>query len=284
MGLNEIQTASAGLDPSRAFTMHSRGESSGEELKALRPPALQSLILLGTVHNDPTGFRELGRFLRSHQPDCVFVELSPYALRFRLRHRRTLQRTLVQNLQEACAQARVSWQDAMRHPEIVAVRKQIGLPSEYRAAARYAAQTGSKIFPVDYSLFSRKWLASWPELLSSKNLSVLLSLPPNPRSVSRIYDSAAVAVAGVAPGSPENTAFHASHTDPLWVERELHMAKAIMRLCEIFSPQKPVYLGGWRHLTPCGEIPTLRDILNIPPARCLLLDRWEASQPLHGTK
>jgi hypothetical protein len=53
------------------------------------------------------------------------------------------------------------------------------------------------------------------------------------------------------------------------------MAKAIMRLCEIFSPQKPVYMGGWRHLTPGGDVPTLRDILNIPPAQCLLLDRWQ---------
>ena len=253
-------------------------------MKALGLAALQGLILLGTVHNDPAGFRELGRFLRSHEPDCVFVELSPYGLRFRLRHRRTLQRTLMGNLQEACAQARVSWQYAVRHPEIVAVRRQIGLPSEYRAAARYAAQTGNRIFTVDYSRFSRKWLASWPELLSPRNLAILLSLPPNPRSVSRSYDSAAAAMARVAPGSPENTAFHASQIDPLWAEREIHMAKAIMRLCEIFSPQKPVYLGGWRHLTPGGELPTLRDILNIPPSRCLLLDRWEASQQRHGAQ
>ena len=276
--------ASDGLNPSRAFTATSPSKCSSEEWKFLRPRVLQSLILLGTVHNDPAGFRELGRFLRSYEPDCVFVELSPYGLRFRLRHRRTLQRTLMGNLREACAQVRVSWQDAMRHPEIVSIRRQIALPSEYRAATRYAAQTGSKIFPIDYSLFSRKWLASWPELLSPKNLAILLSLPPNPRSVSHLYDFAAVAMARVAPGSPENTAFHASHTDPLWAERELHMAKAIIRLCEIFSPRKPVYLGGWRHLTPGADFPRLRDILTIPPARCLLLDRWEASQQLHGTK
>lgn len=277
MGLDDIQMASVEVHPSQAFTVPSRGMSSVEKSNALNLPARQGLVLLGTVHSDPAGFRELCRFLDCHKPDCIFVELSPYALRFRLRQWRTLQRTLIQNLQQACTHGRVSWKDAIRHPEIVSIRRQIGLPSEYRAAARYAAQAGSKIFPVDYSRFSRKWLASWPELLSPKNLATLLSLPPTPRSVSRIYDSAAVAMAGATPSSPEHTALHASHTDPLWAERELHMAKAIAILCKIFAPQKPVYLGGWWHLTPGRDVPTLRDILNIPPTQCLLLDRWEAS-------
>jgi hypothetical protein len=284
MGLNEIQMASAEVNPSRAFTASSRGMSSVEESQSLPLPARQGLVLLGTVHSDPTGFRELCRFLDCYKPDCIFVELSPYGLRFRLRHRRTLHRTLFQNLRQACAHARVSWKDAICHPEIVSIRRQIGLPSEYRAAVRYAAQTGSRIFPVDYSRFSRKWLASWPELLSPKNLALLLSLSPAPRSVSRIYDSAAVAMGGATPRSPENAALHGVSTDPLWAEREIHMAKAITSLCKIFSPQKPVYLGGWWHLTPCGDAPTLRDILKIPPARCLLLDRWEASQQLHRAK
>lgn len=152
---------------------------------------LSRLILLGTVHNDPQGFKRLREFLEREKPDCILVELSPYALRYRLRHQRYLHKTLTRNLRSAAAESNVPLIEAFQHPEVAAIRRQISLPMEYRAAASYA-QTGlSGVFPVDYSLFSRKWIATWPELLSPRNLCILLTQPSTTRFISSIYDLAA---------------------------------------------------------------------------------------------
>lgn len=235
---------------------------------------LSRLILLGTVHNDPQGFKRLREFLEREKPDCILVELSPYALRYRLRHQRYLHKTLTRNLRSAAAESNVPLIEAFQHPEVAAIRRQISLPMEYRAAASYA-QTGlSGVFPVDYSLFSRKWIATWPELLSPRNLCILLTQPSTTRSISTIYELAARSMEkNASPSIFYETTFQKSEKDPLWAEREYHMAMRIIHVLRAFSPQNPVYLGGWWHLTSGGPTSTLRDFLGVEPSKCFLLDR-----------
>ena len=66
-----------------------------------------------------------------------------------------------------------------------------------------------------------------------------------------------------------------AHQEPdrLWEQRERHLADAVRSILQHHCPAKPVYLGGWRHLTPGGRFPSLRDLLGIKISQCYLLDR-----------
>jgi len=237
-------------------------------------PEGSPLILAGVVHGDDRGFVRAIRFLYSFQPDLILVELSPYAKAFRDGKRRTLQQTLNRNLRATAEACGLSYREALTHPEIKAIRRQLSLPPEYRAARRFSQATGSRLFLVDYSPFSRKLIALWPELLAGENLASLLSLPRDARpEVQRLYERAARSIRGESPspaGLPHNDD---SETDRLWEKRERHLANAIRSLLRRHRPSMAVYLGGWRHLCAGGSIPSLRELLNINVSRCALLDR-----------
>jgi hypothetical protein len=51
------------------------------------------------------------------------------------------------------------------------------------------------------------------------------------------------------------------------------MAAEIASALELFNPKRPVYIGGWWHLSCGGSVRTLRELLGIGTASCLLLDR-----------
>ena len=57
------------------------------------------------------------------------------------------------------------------------------------------------------------------------------------------------------------------------------MASEITSAMERFNPERPVYLGGWWHLTCRGSVKTVRELLGIGAASCLLLDRGAAGHP-----
>ncbi len=86
-----------------------------------------SLILIGTVHGDPRGQARAGKLLHHLRPDLVTVEISPFSLRYRLKHGRGWQRQLAAALAELPA-------GAERHLAIQRLAAQVALPFEVRAA------------------------------------------------------------------------------------------------------------------------------------------------------
>ena len=238
------------------------------------PHDASRLILVGAIHGDHRGFARTLRFLHSYQPDFIFVELSPYAKAYRERNQFTLQRALSQNLRMAAQQCGLHFKDALTHPEIKAIRRQLSLPLEYRAARRFSQATASGLALVDYSPFSRRMISLWTELLASENLVSLLSLPRDGRpEIARTYDLAARNIRGENPPLADLVEPPDKASDHLWKKRERHLAKAIRSAMQNLHPTKAVYLGGWRHLTPGGRFPSLRDILGIKTSQCYLLDR-----------
>ena len=232
------------------------------------------LILVGAVHGDDRGFVRTARFLQSFQPDFIFVELSPYAKAFRERNQFTLQQRLNQNLRMAAKQCGLHFKDALTHPEIKAIRRQLSLPLEYRAARQFVRATEASLALVDYSPFSRRMIQLWPELLTSENLASLLRLPRDGRpEVARIYDLAARSIRGESPLLAGFVESEDDEPDSLWEKRERHLANAIRSTMQNLHPAKAVYLGGWRHLTPGGSFPSLRELLGIEISQCYLLDR-----------
>jgi hypothetical protein len=264
------------------FTCFHRSASPDLRISASQPlsqvcpsvGAYARLILVGTDHGDDQGLRRTNRFLHSVQPDLVFVELSPYAKAFRLTHQVSLQRTLNRNLRAAATKFGMPLNHAHTHPEIKAIRRQLALPFEYRAARRYFRSTGNRLLLVDYSPFSRRLIQSWPELLSPENLASLLSLPRNSRpSVSNAYHQAARHIR--AEGQSGAVLVERAHAQVglLWEKRERHMADTIRSALQRQRPARAVYLGGWQHLAPGGSFPSIRELLGIGLARCILLDR-----------
>lgn len=228
--------------------------------------------LLGTVHSDPQGYRKIREFLRRYAPDLIFVELSPYALRYRQENARALWRTFSENFQCAARMLSLDLAAARRHTRVVEITRQITLPFEYRASAAYSVQTSTEIIPADWSEFSMQWIETWTELLSVENLQTLLRIENMPIPVSDQYKTAARAMHGlyVCPGL-----FPGSDT-VLWQERERRIARTILDCLAHSRSERPLYIGGWMHLVAGCMFQHLRDLLGVGQAKCFLLDQCPA--------
>jgi len=226
---------------------------------------------MGTVHHDAKGYARLRAFLGTFRPDLILLELSPYAWMFRKRFQVSFQRRLETNLARAVAVSGMDPRQARKHSMVTAIRRQIALPFEYRAASAHAVGTGASLILVDYSGFSRKWIESWPEMISAENLRGLLCLPSTLDSIDRVYRTAERCIATNQPPVPGITVC-ASDVD-LWQERECRMARKIVAALYARRPARPLYLGGWWHLTRDSRITTLRELLGAESSRCMLLDR-----------
>lgn len=229
---------------------------------------------MGSVHGDERGFVRTLRFLNSFQPDLVLVEFSLYGKIFRDRHQHALQQSLSHNLAIAASNCGLTFRRALRHPQIKAIRRQLALPFEYRAALRFSQTTGSPLVLVDYSPFSRRMIRHWPELLSSGNLRSLLALPEGNRPSPAItYELAARTILKKYPTIASCIEYHNSSTNSLRQKRERFMAARIRSALKQFGPRRAVYLGGWQHLTLGGNLPSLRELLGLEQAPGFLLDR-----------
>jgi hypothetical protein len=231
-------------------------------------PSNQGLILLGTVHSDPRGFSRTRAFLIQYKPDLILVEISPFAVEYRKQHARTLRKTLFCNLRGASERLSLDFKATLKNPYIADIILQISLPFEFRASVSYARHAGVKVVPVDYSEFSREWIKTWPELISSENLETLLQLEDSQRPVSQHYAEAALEIAGRS-GSRDITA---GKDFEKWQKREDYIAEAIRSQLDINEPSRPIYIGGWRHLVAKGRLKTIRDILGIEGSGCFLLN------------
>lgn len=243
---------------------------------AVDPALLGGLLLVGTVHHDPAGFRRVHRLLRAYRPGVVLVEISPYSLAYRREHHRTLQKDLASNIAAAAARAGVEPREAAMRPRVAAVRRQMRLPFEYRAAEAFSRETGARLHAVDDSEFSRKWIETWSELISVKNLEVLLSLPGTSRPAARAYAEAARRIRGEELLTYRELREWSDEDEELWRARESLLARNIVTALEDTRSERAVYLGGWQRLIVGGRFPSLRELLGLEASKCLLLDRAEA--------
>jgi hypothetical protein len=232
---------------------------------------LSNIILVGTVHRDPEGYARSLALLESLKPDLVLVELSPYGLAFRKSNKRLYRRILRRNLIRAAARRAMTLMEALQHPEIIAIGRQIDLPFEYRAVAAYSRDSTADYRLVDLSHYSRQWISSWPDLISTENLTSLLSIEPLVPTISTLYESAARRISAQTVSS----LFEGKLADvagvQAWAEREYYLARSVLSAMNRLRPSKAVYLGGWNHLTTGGGSETLRDILGLDRSQCLLL-------------
>ncbi|MHC1729834.1 MAG: hypothetical protein AB9866_28170 [Syntrophobacteraceae bacterium] len=226
-----------------------------------------TLILLGTIHSDPLGFKRTTKFLEALRPDLILVELSEFALNYRIERGPHLRKLLLQRLQTLSHDLGIEYRVALKNWRIAAILRQISLPFEYRASVAFAGRTGAEVIPIDYSEFSREWVETWQEMISVENIRQLLEMQTEPPPIALQYKEAARKIAcGIA--NPELLAWSDASQ---WQQRENHLAVEILRAHELFKPNQPIYIGGWRHLLPGERIRTIRDILGIKDSACFLL-------------
>lgn len=256
---------------SDAFTAEHAMNPSLKSPDLRRSPsnAAAGLILLGTVHSDPRGFSRTRAFLEGHGPDLILVEISPFALKFRQERSSDLRKTFLERLRTVCQKLRIEPGSAIKHVQIASILRQIGIPFEYRASAAYAKSDGTDLIAVDYSEFSREWIDTWPDMISAENIERLLELDSAAPPVSSLYAQAA---RRIGRGSFFLETLPGCNT-LRWQEREEYMAAEITSALERFNSERPVYIGGWWHLSCGGSVKTLRELLGIGAASCLLLNR-----------
>ncbi|MBP1724957.1 MAG: hypothetical protein H6Q51_255 [Deltaproteobacteria bacterium] len=235
-------------------------------------PQGRELILVGTVHRDPEGFKKLAVVLARERPGAVAVELSPYGLFFRCREGRRLRRRLERRLRRSAKARGGAWQS---WGQLHAIDLQLALPFEYRAALRYCRDTGAPLSLIDLSSWSREAIQTkWPQMVSLENLSLISAEPPEALCVvvRRDYEMAARLLH--EPAQSLVPAFLRSCTeDPAWEEREAVLAAKVAEVFGEMQMGRLVYVGGWQHLVGSRGCGTLYERLeHLTPRRVLLAD------------
>jgi len=231
--------------------------------------ASNRLILIGTVHGDPRGYERAVTLLDHLEPDLVTVEISPFSLRYRLRHEPRWQRQLTRVLANLPP-------TAPRHLAFQRLAAQVALPFEVRAARDYGRERRVPWRPLDLGFLSRRHLPRYgPELLTPTNLKALLDTPDGDLKeyVAAEFRRARQAVSrSPRPLLPP--------PDPEAFRREGFLARRLRRLAARFG--RVAHLGGWEHLVPWQDFPNLwRLVADLAPAR-VLLDRADALLPAVG--
>lgn len=203
--------------------------------------------LIGTVHLDPAGEARLRAALGTLRPRVVTVDVSPYAIEFRLRRGEELRGRL----------------DPFRGPDgglppgLEAVAAQLLVPYEWTAAAAYAAETAIVAEPVGDSAASREWLELLEkELLAPANLACLAreEVPILSEQVAWEYATARRHWReGKAMGEADREGVRAAD------------ARVATLLAARPDRKGLVHITGWEHLAG------LAAALELPPARCTLL-------------
>jgi hypothetical protein len=216
------------------------------------------LILIGTVHGDPRGYGRVTRLLAHLKPDIVTVEISPFSLRYRLKHGPAWQRQLTQVLSQMP-------KAAARHLAIQRLAAQVALPFEVKAARDYHRGTGAPWRPLDLGGLARRHLPRYgPEFLTLANLRALLATDDGTLEefVAAEFNRARLALAR----SPRRLPTSGS---PEILRRELFLARRLRTLISRY--RRVVHLGGWEHLVDWQDEPGLwRDLTDLQPRRLLL--------------
>lgn len=239
--------------------------------------------LLGTVHGDPRGCKRLHRFLQEFKPDLLLVELSPFAWAIRKTYRYSLHRTLSENIRQAARFSDLSWRQALAHPEVQAIQRQIAMPFEFRASHHYARTSNKWMLLIDRSDFSVALVTNWSELLSTTNLTLLLSLPATRKqqAVADQYRRAHKLVHSPPPQTHIPPRSSAGWSEDHWMDREFSLAERVCSIINAIVPARCVYVGGWEHLGNQADPPSLRRLLGVSTKQCHLLNDFDPGTAQH---
>lgn len=221
------------------------------------------LILAGVVHHDPSVPDRLWKLLEERRPAGVSLEMSPYSLRFRREHSQRLAELLDQAVAQIGPEAEASG-------HVRAIRRAIGLPSEYEAASAWARRRGVGLELVDLSRVARGYLEHLEELVSVANLRALIAGGDKDPDA-ELDRQRRVAMRLVRGAKPLEAKIWPVPVDPDTVEREAHMERRIRRVLEGGRTSSWVHVGGWEHMLWIEGRPSLfARLRNMSPDRVIV--------------
>jgi hypothetical protein len=228
------------------------------------------LVLVGTVHRDPEGHDKLLSLLHEEHPDCLTLEMSPYAVRYRRKNRVTLAKRILDTLHDLDRETSTrGFQDFLAHPAIQDTIALIDFPYEYMAASTFSESRKVPFHCIDrsdYSLEKISWIEK--ELITTENLRTLIDLDPNECSqrTRQEYRLASMAL------HPHGSVIRQPQNHGEISQRDRHMAGRIRKLLTRLRCRKLMHIGGWEHLLDHGTNDTLFERLSdLRPRRRLLI-------------
>lgn len=223
-----------------------------------------SLILIGTVHRDPHGYKKLFRLLSEKKPKIITVEISSYSLSFRTNYVPEIRRTLRENLRRIQNEDGLSWKEIISHGAIMGIFAMLKEPFEWQAANSYAHISNASLFDIDLSIYAQEKLAYLTELVSLENLKLLKKFSSLPffEEIAAQYTRA-------------NYLFQ--NPPQIWpvaqetLEREKYMADKIRKILKSKETVILCHIGGWEHLIARPDGKSLFHLLqDLNPQRILI--------------
>ncbi len=218
------------------------------------------LILIGTVHLDPSGSQGLDSVLNLINPKIITVEISRFSVRYREEHQ-------------------VEWLNRLRmltgclppekrnHLQVKLLRAQLTMPFEWRTSSSFSGS--SRSLAIDSGRLSQKELPSWrDELITRKNIARICDTPDIPLDE---YMKARYREAIELLSHPDPHKFKWLD-DEYWCWREKLLAKRIKKIFSLTGFL--VHVGGWAHLVDHPGIPSLLSMISVyNPTRFLVIGR-----------
>lgn len=235
--------------------------------------ARHRLTLIGTVHRDPLGAERLLPLLRRLHPDLVTLEMSEKALAYRQGEAFQLQLRLDSILEQLAKKTSAELAELQAHPAVTDIRTLLALPFEYQAAEAYAAEAAVPLQLIDRSdISTAKLQRVEKELITWRNLKILLTLPPGAEKSDFEGYERAHALITRDPGEPVRQAFLAGRRGEEGIgPRDRWMAAQIRHLLAGHFGAHLAHVGGWVHLVEDARGETLYSLLaDLAPQRLLL--------------
>lgn len=234
-------------------------------------PMTPRLTLVGTLHGAARGEAELVSLLERLRPGQLTMEISPEAVAYREQHGLLLLRKLEMILDRLAITMALPRAELGAHPDILAIRKLLGLPYELRAARSYARQHGIALNCIDHAELSLSKLRKVEEdLITFAHLKQIVSRTPRAAVSRRQGPELARQLLADPPVSQRRTFLESCRGVEGIGPRDRHLAEQI-RALSAAHPGHLVHIGGWVHLVddPLGE--TLFSRLgDLHPQRVLL--------------
>lgn len=148
------------------------------------------LTLIGVVHRDPRGCKRVMSLLEKIQCDFLSLEVSEYALKWRVAKGLQLAGKVAGILSEISGNGK-GIDRLLEHGEVQGVLNTLTIPFEVKVAAQYSYKNDSQYFLMDDSDFSKELLSVIErEMITPENIITLLKRPnfDYAESIERLYD------------------------------------------------------------------------------------------------
>lgn len=141
--------------------------------RSCTPHNSSGLTILGVIHRDTEAVPLLGRWLEVLQPEVITLEFSEFGLKYRETEGQAQKQKV-----RAVADDMASRGQKVDRQSLDAVLAYLEPSFEFAVAAEYTRLHGRPLYLIDDDRFSRPKLAMTDALISTGNLEILLSAPP----------------------------------------------------------------------------------------------------------